>query len=258
MKTKILKKIISIMIILLFVISMNTIYAANDTYQVKLEAQKNTFLPEEKVIINVKIENIRIETGEKGLGAYTAKLQYDSNLLEIEKIEGANEWETPLIQNGNMAATTTTGNCTSQSQTIAKITFKIKPTTQTTKTKIEISNFLASNGQNDILANKSELEITLEKDKKQDTTQNEITNNIENEIESNDIIIHNTVDDKNMIAITNTVNNEMNLDNTVATNKIPQTGKDNSFVLVTITILGVFAMTSIGMNLYQTQKEKNK
>ena len=249
MEKNLIKKVVSVILLMVILVSSHTIYAANDSYQVKLETEKTSFLQEEFITVNVKIENIQIESGEKGLGAYTANLQYDTNLLEIEKIEGANEWETPLLQNGNMVATTINGNCTNKSQIIAKITFKIKAITETTKTKIAINNFLASNGQNDILADKFELEITLQKEEQ---NKNEITNSVVNETNNNDIVINNTVEDE--IVITNTVNtvkNEIGLDNTVAGNKIPQTGIDNTFILVIIAILGIFVITSIGIDIYQ-------
>ena len=78
-----MKKVISIILIAIVLMLSSSVYAVNDSFKTNLSANKSKFKRgEQNVVITISLSDIAIESGEKGIGAYTAKLDFDSSVLE--------------------------------------------------------------------------------------------------------------------------------------------------------------------------------
>ena len=230
-----LMKITSIMIVILLAISTG-VFAASDSYEVTLKASPMTVKKGDSIKISVGLDKIAIESGEKGIGAYSAKLQYDTSIFEVGEIKGSGKWETPIMQNGAFTSTTNDATCVNTTQDIAIITLKVKENAAIGNTTIQITDFSASNGENDISTNNKSVTVKIEKEEENDN-KNEMNNN--------------TTGDKNEIGKNNTTNNNTtgknttnNIDNTTSGNKIPQTGNSDGMMWATISVLVIVSVIS--------------
>lgn len=169
---KLLKTII---LTIISILSFITISIAADTgYQIELLSDKTEVKEGETFVITVEIDPTNIEGG---IGAYMAELKYDMALFEITNLEGIGNWETPMINEGKMIATTKDGECVTTKQEIAKITFVAKADVVNTTSEITVENFEASNTETILPTESKKVEIGNEQtdiDDNKDDQYNEI------------------------------------------------------------------------------------
>lgn len=149
---------------------------------------------------------------------YEGILEYDKDMFSSVMIEGLNTW------NAEYASTTKkiVGDVAhAKSNTdIAKITLKLKDGIESGTTgKVTISNILLSDGTNDFSFNK---EITITK---------EANAPVDQEKEKEDI--PNNAEDKKDLSVKDT----QNIDNTIASAKIPKAGITNLLIIVVVLII---------------------
>ena len=77
--------ILFLCIILLFACISN-VQAAGDTFTIKPTPDKTTAKPGDVIIVDLYIDDINVTTGEQGIGSYTAKWEYDSNIFEMGEV----------------------------------------------------------------------------------------------------------------------------------------------------------------------------
>ncbi len=145
-KNNIVNKIMYFIIMLLIaIIMLGKVYAISEC-NVEIKAQKNNLNKNDEFTVDVNISNIK---SEMGITAFGATLEYDKESLNIEKIEGRNEWETPTNgltfneENGKIAITKS--GFAKKNETIFKITFKVKEQSAKNPT-ITLKNITASGG----------------------------------------------------------------------------------------------------------------
>ena len=63
-------------------------YAANDSFKTTLQSSSSNVQTNKEVTITIGISDISIESGDKGIGAYTAKVDFDSSVLEYVSTSG--------------------------------------------------------------------------------------------------------------------------------------------------------------------------
>ena len=175
---KIMVLLLSIAIIL--GISMTVKAETIDSYSVNLNTNKTTLKAGETVTISLKVDNINIQSGEKGIGAYEGNIEYDSNVFEDLKMSGNDEWDKPLENNGKFTSVKSDGICTSESQEIATITLKVKANAKSGNTVVNIKNFEASNGEKNISTEDKEIKFTIENDQSTVNQNNNVNNNQNN------------------------------------------------------------------------------
>lgn len=220
---KILKTIV---LIVISILSFVTISKATDTvYQIELLTDKTEVQQGETFEITVEIDPTNVEGG---IGAYIAEIKYDTAIFEITNMEGIGNWETPMINEGKMIATTKDGECVTTKQEIAKITFIAKTDVVNTTSEITVENFEASN---------TETILPTENKKVQIGNQQTDTNEDENEI-------YNTIEEENNV---NNANNTSNL-------KLPYAGLRNSIIPILILIIAII----IGIVYYKKRYKNNK
>ena len=158
-----MKKVISIILIAIVLMLSSSVYAVNDSFKTNLSANKSKFKRgEQNVVITISLSDIAIESGEKGIGAYTAKLDFDSSVLEYVSTSSVGKWEAPFYQDKLITGTTNDGNVVNTNQAIGTITFKVKDNAPLGETTIKLVNFSGSTAQTDVDAPDSSVKITIE------------------------------------------------------------------------------------------------
>ncbi len=155
------KKVISIIITIILLLFTTSVYAANDSFKTALSVNNSSVKKGENVTVTVSLNNISIESGEKGIGAYTAKLDFDSSVLEYVSTNGTDKWETPFYSEKQITGTTNDGKVVNTNQSIGTITFKVKDDAKLGETTIKLTNFSGSNAETDISAEDTAIKITI-------------------------------------------------------------------------------------------------
>lgn len=170
----IIRRINVISIILITILALSTqVKAANDSYKTTLSANHSQVHRGEDVTITIGLSNIAIESGEKGIGAYTANIEFDSSIFEYSKAEGTEIWEEPFYQDKMIIAATKDCKVVSTAQDIGTITFKVKDDAKLGETTIKLTNFSGSNAVSDIPTNDTSVKVTiLDKDSSDEDSEN--------------------------------------------------------------------------------------
>ncbi len=158
-------KFFSIVSIILIAIVLFTseVYAANDSFKTTLNVNSSSVKRGDSIIVTIGLSDIAIESGEKGIGAYTAKIDYDTSVLELqsETTSGTNNWEAPVCEGKLIVGNTKKGDVVNTKQSIGTITFKVKENASLGDTVIKLTNFYGSNAVNDILGESSSIKVTI-------------------------------------------------------------------------------------------------
>ena len=205
--------IVLISVILIISISIKVKAETNDSYIISMSSNNTTVKQGQTVTISLKVEDINIQSGEKGIGSYEGTIEYDKSVFETVKMSGNEEWDTPVLNEGRFTSVKTDGIVTNKSQEIGKITLKVKENAKIGSTKIEIKEFEASNGVENIATRNAEISIKVEETEKK-----------ENNISGNNNVNGNTS--------SGTKNNIK--ENTTAKNKIPKAGARREVQIFTV------------------------
>ena len=155
------KKAISILLTVIMLLFTTNVYAANDSFKTALSVNNSSVKREENVTVTISLNDISIEGGEKGIGAYTASLEFDSSVFEYVKTEGTNKWEAPVYQEKRIVGNTVDGEVVNTNQSIGTITFKVKENATLGETTIKLTNFSGSNAETDISSEDTTVKITI-------------------------------------------------------------------------------------------------
>ena len=155
------KKAISILLTVIMLLFTTNVYAANDSFKTTLSVNNSSAKRGENVTVTISLNDISIEGGEKGIGAYTASLEFDSSVFEYVKTEGTNKWEAPTYQEKRIVGNTVDGEVVNTNQSIGTITFKVKENATLGETTIKLANFSGSNAETDISSEDTTVKITI-------------------------------------------------------------------------------------------------
>ena len=88
-----ISKCVILFLIVTIILSINfTVYSATgDSYEVKMNADKKSLKTGDTITISLVLDNINIQSGEKGLGSYEGSIVYDTNVFENLKLSGNTE-----------------------------------------------------------------------------------------------------------------------------------------------------------------------
>lgn len=147
-----MKKTIFVILILLLVVCTTKVQAANDSFHTTLTINNSQARRGDIITVTIGLKDIAIESAEKGIGAYTAEIEFDSSILEYISVNGTDKWEAPLYQDGFITSNTKDAKVVNTTQSIATITFKVKQNAKLGETSIALRNFSGSAAGPDILA----------------------------------------------------------------------------------------------------------
>lgn len=154
-----MKKIRVILLTLMFIILIIGIsYGVSDTYQVKMDTNKVELLTGETIKIPVKIENIELENG---IVAFSTLLSYNENVLEEPEIIAGTNWEKPNVVEHFIQSITSTMQPVKENQEIMILSFKVKDNAQLGTTKVVLSKFEISDGENTIATEDTSINLNI-------------------------------------------------------------------------------------------------
>lgn len=136
--------IISILCMILTLFSTFS-YAEGESFELQLSPSSIDLNPGNTFSVNIVIDNINITSGDQGIGAYQAKIIYDTNVLELINVTAATGWET-LENEGNMVANTNDGEVVKERTNTATINFKVKDDAADGNTSISLESIQGSSG----------------------------------------------------------------------------------------------------------------
>ncbi len=150
------------------------VYAENiDSYNAVISTNKDNVTKGEEITITISLEDINIESGEKGIGAYTANLNFNPSALEYVSSAGTDKWEAPMYYNGKIVGNTKDGKVMTEEGNIGTITFKVKEDADLGEITVSLVNFSGSNAVNDIKAPDYSTKITVKDGEAGNTGDNE-------------------------------------------------------------------------------------
>lgn len=250
------KYIISIIIAILLLLASANVYAANDTLKTALKVDNSQVKKGENVKVTIALSDIAIQSGEKGIGAYTASIDFDSSILEYVSTSETDNWEAPFYQDSLIIGNTKNYEVVKTAQDIGIITFKVKENAKIGETTIKLTNFSGSNAVSDVDASESSIKISIVENNNTEgnTTTGESTtgNEATNENPSGGTTSGNTqVSESN--SNNNTQNGETSSNNSDTNNVskenlkpgiLPQTGDTNITIFI---LINVCALLVIGV-----------
>jgi len=179
------KKMISIILITLLLLFTTRVYAANDSFSTTLKASSTEAKREDKITITIGLKDINIESGEKGIGAYTARIKFDASVLEYVSTNSTAKWESPFYQNGLITGNTKDGEVVNTTQDIGTITFKVKKDAKLGETIIELTNFSGSTAVTDVSTANKSIKVEIIDDSNGNDNKDDNENNNDNENNGN-------------------------------------------------------------------------
>lgn len=217
------KKIIGIVLILLLTLTTKVCAANTDSFKTTINTANTQVKRGDTVTVTLGLKDIAIESGEKGIGAYTANVNFDSSVLEYVKTDSTDTWEAPFYQEKSITGNTKNGEVVKNNGNIGTITFKVKENAKLGETTISLDNFSGSTVKTDVVTENVSLKITVVDSNNGNNSGNNNSNNGSNN---------------------NNNSNSNKEDNTAADGKLPQTGKTNIGVYLTIGACALIATIS--------------
>lgn len=180
-----IKEIVGIVLIVLLIFTTR-VYAANDSFKTTIATTNTQVKRGDTVTITIGLKDIAIESGEKGIGGYTANIKFNSSVLEYVSTNGTDKWEAPFYQNGLITGNTRDGEVVKTTQSIGTITFRVKKDAQIGETDIRLTNFSGTTAENDVDTDDQNIKITIIGDNSNNNNNSNINNNnINNENKTN-------------------------------------------------------------------------
>lgn len=225
-----MKKVISILLMILFVMVTANVQAANDSFGTTLTVNNSQAKKGDTVTVTLGLKDIAIESGEKGIGAYTAEIKFDSSVLEYVSTDGVGKWEAPLYQDGYITSNTNDAEVVKTTQNIATVTFKVKENASLGETSISVANFSGSTVGPDIQASSNgATKLTIIDN----------NNNNGNGSGSSGNVKKDNLEKKETQKNVNTVSGQ---------NVLPKAGKEqNPFLMILYTLIGLSIIGVIGL-----------
>lgn len=260
------KKIISIILITLLLLFTTKVNAATDSFSTTLKASNSQVKRGNNVTITIGLKNIAIKSGEKGIGGYTAKVKFDSSVLEYVSTNGTNKWEAPFYQNGLITGNTKDGNVVNTAQSIGTITFKVKKGAKLGETAIELTNFSGSTAATDVSTSNKSVKITIVDNSSNNagTNNNGNSNNSSSNNKNNNNSNKENSNSKNSNSNTNNKSNKSTsksntskeIDTTVKKGVLPKTGIEDirAFIWILIFALAIIIFAIIGYFIHKDKE----
>lgn len=212
-----IKKIVLMVMIALLIFTISVYAVNNDSFKTTISVANTQVKRGDVITVTIGLRDIAIESGEKGIGAYTASINFDSSVLEYVKTDGTDKWEAPFYKDGLVTGNTKDGEVVKNNVSIGTITFKVKENAKLEKTTISLNNFSGSTAVTEVVAANVSIEITLidnNNNSSNNNNQNNTNNNNNNNNHNNSNNGQNGVNNNNGQNSGNNNNNQNNGNNT--------------------------------------------
>ncbi len=155
-----IKKMIAIVLIIILALTSNT-YGASDSFKTNLTVDNSQVRRGQNITITIALSDIAIESGEKGIGAYSARIDFDSSVLEYVSTKGTDKWEAPFYKDSLITGNTNDAQVVKTNQDIGTIIFKVKDDAKLGDTTIKLVNFLGSTASSDVTSADTSIKVTI-------------------------------------------------------------------------------------------------
>ena len=241
MKNNVINKRIVSIVLMMLLLFATKVYAANDRFNTTLKESASQVKREDNITIEIGLNDIAIESGEKGIGGYTASIKFDPSVLEYVETNGTDKWEAPFYKEGLITGNTKQGEVVNTAQKIGTITFKVKKDAKLGETTIELNNFSGSTAVTDVSAANRSIKVAIVDNNGQNNN-NQNTGNNSNVNNGQD----NVKNETNTININGSNNNNAN----IKQGSLPKTGGTSVIVFIMMGICTIVAIASfISMKL---------
>lgn len=128
-----------------FVVLLGTTSYATDSFELNLKPESSSVKKGDTVNFDIVLDNLNIESGDKGIGAFQATIKYDTNIFSgIESITST-DWE--ISENeGNIIANTKNGECVTSKSTVGIIQLKVADNAKEGETSVSLTGISGSSG----------------------------------------------------------------------------------------------------------------
>ncbi len=220
---------------IVFVMITTNVQAASDSFNTTLSLNNSQAKRGDTITVTIRLKDIAVESGEKGIGAYTAGIQFDSSVLEYVSTDDTDKWEAPFYQDGFITSNTKDAEVVSTTQSVGSITFKVKENAKLGETSIALTNFSGSSAVSDIPASSNgATKLTIMDNNNSNSNGNSQKDKVENKQTS-----------------------QNNVSTVSGQNVLPKTGKQqNPFFKILITLMGLSIIALIGF-IYLCKKREN-
>lgn len=230
-----MKKIQKLSIIMLLMIIVLNVYVyAKPNCNVNIKTQKTEIGKNEEFTVEVVISNIQ---SEKGIVALDATLEYDKESITLVKMEGQNDWSTPIkdlsYNESNGKLVIDKRGLAKSDETVLKIVFKTKEISKE-NVMIALKNITIADGTQPSTVANAYKNITIKAETENPTPKPPEENPGEKPDEKP------KPGDDNTNKVPDNTNNSNN-DNT-APGKLPQTGSDNIILMAAIAIFVIMSI----------------
>lgn len=227
-----MKKIQKLSIIMLLMIIVLNVYVyAKPNCNVNIKTQKTEIGKNEEFTVEVVISNIQ---SEKGIIAIDAVLEYDKESITLVKMEGQNDWSTPIkdlsYNESNGKLVIDKRGLAKSDETILKLVFKTKEISKE-KVMIALKNINIADGTEPSTVANAYKNITIK-----DASTTPSPKPPEEQTPSQTP----KPDDNNINKLPDNISNSNN-DNK-APGKLPQTGSDNIILMIAIAIFIIISI----------------
>jgi len=212
-------------------------YAVDESFQLQLEASSITLHSGDTFSVDIIMDNINITSGDQGIGAYQAKIVYDTKVLELVSVTPATGWEV-LENEGNMVANTSNAEVVRERTHTAVINFKVLDDPIMGNSEIRLESIQGSSGTTTIDGTgRQELVNIVENNTGNDnTTGDDNTVGGDNTTgDDNTVGGDNTAGDKNNAGGSNTNKNQIGTSNknqaTTSNKVLPYAGIRNAIII---------------------------
>lgn len=226
-----ISKLSIIMLLIMFCLTAN-VYAKPNC-NINMITEKTEIVKGQELTIDVKLSNIE---SEKGIIAIEGILEYDKDCLTLSKMKGQNDWSSAI---DGISYNSLTGKfvidkdgLAKNDEVILKIIFTVNSTDKKSTT-VKLKDIIVADGTVPAKISEVTKTMTIKEEQKPDTKPDP---------DENQKPSTNTTPDENQKPNTNQTTG--NTDN-IATGKLPQTGSDNSLLVVLIILIAIVAITSI-------------
>lgn len=223
-----MKKLMSLSLILVIMMTLVTNVYAASSYKLALKPNKREISKGDEVTVSVNLSGIQ---DEKGLIALGATLEFDEESLELVKMNEKGEWSKPTYNEVNGKLVTDRNGYATENETAFTMTFKVKEESKESL-KIVLSNITASNGNEDIKIEDINTTISVK-----DGTGNILPPDEDNN-NTNDPFISEEPTGTNQIK-----DGDITSNNTTTEKDMPDTGSSN-LIITLVTIAGVATIVS--------------
>ena len=245
MKKKVLKIII---VAIMLMLTYSTIVSAL-SFTATMVPSSTTVAESKEFMITIKVSNL--DVGQNGINALSGYLEYDKNIFEVisdTNIEGYGNWN-PTYNASNGKITLTTTSFVKAEESVFQVVFKTKTGVTGKKGTISFKNIIATNSEQDILAQDVSTIITIGNETANTTNTTNTTNNQSivpiiqtNTTKNNTSTKNNVVNKSANTTVKNKVNNTsvyVNKTNNVSSGDIPYTGTEDTVMYIMIVIVAL-------------------